>query len=216
MKRVILLPLVLALCAACTTALSKEGGQVKVYGADASTPEASDRLLEGCRLLEKTAPFEQQESERAAEDPYRRQRNDAAARGGNVLLVYSQPILRRPNTDCSPKDQSPGCLEGSQSWYRVFFGYYACAPEAVGRLDSRVESTDAPGPIFSWKVGSARVPVAQMKSKILAMMGEGIGTDVIVAYVKGEHLKQKLSADDVIDWKKSGIDERVIQAALGG
>jgi hypothetical protein len=216
MKKAIPFLILAALGSGCATALSKEGAQVKVYGADASAPELATGILEGCRLLEKTAPFEQQESERAAADPYRRQRNDVAAKGGNVLLLYSTPIVKRPSTDCSPKDQSPGCLEASQTWNRVAFGYYACTPEALRRLDARAESADASGPVFSWKLGSSRVPVAQLKSKILAMMREGIGTDVIVAYVKGERLKQKLTSDDVIDWKKSGIDEKVIQAALGG
>lgn len=216
MKRALRWTLLAVLGAGCTTALSPEGARVRVYGADASAPEGAADLFTGCRMIEKTAPFDQQESERAVPDPYRRERNDAAARGGNVLLVYSQPIVKRPGTDCSPRDQSPGCLEASQTWNRVSFGYLACTPEAVGRLDSRAEATDASGPVFSWKFGSSRLPIAQVKSKVLSMMREGVGTDVIVSWVKGQRLKQKLTPDDIIDWKKSGIDEKVIQAALGG
>jgi len=57
--------------------------------------------------------------------------------------------------------------------------------------------------------------VSQLKAKILALMKEGVGTDVIVAYVKNEKPKQKLTSADIIDWKKAGIDETVIQAAMG-
>ncbi|MGE5278451.1 MAG: hypothetical protein ACM3SU_15765 [Acidobacteriota bacterium] len=216
MKRALLPLLAALLSAGCTTALTREGARVKVYATDPSVPDAARSLPEGCRLLETTAPFDQQESERAGEDPYRRQRNEAGAKGGNVLLVDSKPIVLRPNTDCSPRDKSPACLEASQSWYRVSFGYYACSPEAIGLLDARAESSDSSGPLFAWKLGSSRVTVTQVKARILAMMHEGVGPDVIAAYVKGQRLKQKLTAEDVIDWKKSGIDEKVIQAALGG
>ena len=211
-----LLPLLAVLAAACATALSKEGAAVKVYETDATVKDAAKSLPEGCRLLETSGPMDQEESERAYNDPYRAQRNAAGARGGNVLLVDSQPLVVRPNTDCSPSDKSPQCLEGSHTWYRVTFGYYACTPEAARLLDAQAESAAASGPIFSWKVGSPKVAVAQLKARILAMMEQGVGTNVIVAYVSGQHLKQKLSAEDVIDWKKSGIDEKIIEAALRG
>lgn len=208
-------PLLVLVSAGCTTALTREGAQVKVYATDPAVPDAARSLPEGCRLLETSAPFDQQESERAGEDPYRRQRNEVGAKGGNVLLVSSEPIIKRPSTDCSPRDTSLACLEASQTWYRVSFGYYACSPEALGLLASRAESADASGPVFSWKLGSPRVTVTQVKARILAMMREGVGADVIAAYVKGQRLKQKLTANDIIDWKKSGIAEKVIQAALG-
>ena len=208
----------------CATALSKEGAKVRVYQTDPTVRDAAASLPAACRAVGTSGPVDQMESERAGADPYRVQRNDAAAHGGNVLLVDSQPLILRPNTDCSPRDQSPQCLEASQSWYRVTFLYYACDAEAVRRLDASAESAPASGPIFSFEVGpgksgkgaSSKGEAARLKARILAMMQEGIGTDVIVAYVRGQRLKRKLTAEDVIDWKKSGIDERVIEAALGG
>jgi hypothetical protein len=201
--------------AGCTTALTKGGTEVKVFSAEPEVKNAPNGLPEGCRLLETTAPFDQEENERLGYDPYAKQRDEVAAKGGNVLLVFSQTLIRQPSQDCSPNSQTYDCLAGSQTWYRVSFGYYACAPEALQTLEAQAESSKAPGPIFSWKFGSSRVAVTQMKSKILAMMKEGVGTDVIVAYVKGERLKQKLTSNDIIDWKKAGIDDKVIQAALG-
>ncbi|MGH9364459.1 MAG: hypothetical protein ACRD1B_04225 [Thermoanaerobaculia bacterium] len=53
-----------------------------------------------------------------------------------------------------------------------------------------------------------------MKSEILAMMREGVGTDVIAAYVRGQRLKSRLTAEEIIDWKKSEIAEAIIQAAI--
>jgi hypothetical protein len=161
-------------------------------------------------------------------------------------------VQRRPSLDCSPRDTSPDCLENSQTWYRTTFGYYACSPEAAARLEEEAKSSEAPGPIFSWRfrkkaentppagVSAASSPApkpapqtagspspppsattqtgtpraAEFKAKILSMMEAGVGVDVIVAWVASQAERPPLSADDVIDWKTSGIDEKVIRAAL--
>lgn len=210
--------LVLALlCAGCAATLTKEGAQVAVYEADGSLPEGSRRLPEGCRLLQTTKPVDQIEGERyASSDPYRAERNAAAASGGNVLLVLSDRIVNRPNLDCSPGSQSPECLRGGQTWYRVSFASYACRTEALQTLASLPPepATGRSGGLLSWTPGHARRTVAQMKSEILTMMREGVGADVIVAYVRGQRLKTRLTAEEIIDWKSSGIAEAVIQAAV--
>jgi hypothetical protein len=240
----------------CATALSKEGAQVRVYGADSSLLSKHSGAVEGCRLLETTSPVLEEESERAAKDPYRKHRDAAGALGGNVLLVFSDVVQRRPSLDCSPRDTSPECLETSQTWYRTSFGYYACAPEAAARLDLEARSQQAPGPIFSLKFKKksaapapaapsaastpASVPAAapapatapapaapppppaapagvgatELQKKVLSMMDAGVGVDVIAAWVASLPSRPTLSADDVIEWKKSGIDEKVIRAAL--
>jgi hypothetical protein len=238
------------------SASPKPDNPVRVYAADASRISKSPGELEGCRLLEMTRPVLEEESDRAWNDPYRRQRNAAEALGGNVMLVFSDVVLQRPSTDCSPRDTSPGCLEFSQTWYKTSFGYYACSPEAAERLDAEARASNAAGPIFSWTFAkraqpaaaappaaspapAAAAPVSQpasaasenpaaapakaaassptaanLKSKILAMMEAGVGADLIAAWVGNQAVKPALSAEDVIDWKKSGIEERVIQAAL--
>jgi hypothetical protein len=204
----------IALSIACSSAAPKSGEPaVQVYGTSAP-PGTESGMPEGCRLIERTGSHDEQESERAADDPYRRERRTVAAKGGNVLLVYTQPLILRPNLDCAPGDKTPPCLATSQSWYRVSFGYYACSPQAADLLARRVESAPTSGPLFSWKLARSRTGVAQLKARILSMMQEGVGTDVIVAWVRGQRLKQKLTPEDIIDWKKAGIDERVIRAAL--
>jgi len=45
-------------------------------------------------------------------------------------------------------------------------------------------------------------------------MQEGVGTDVIVAYVKSRRVSAPLSAEEIVDWKRSGIAEPVIEAAI--
>lgn len=214
MKKLLLVWIAAPVWLACaSTTLSREGARVRVYESVAAT-SAETPMPGGCRLVAQAGPRDQEESERAAADPYRKERNEAAEKGGNVLLVSTQPLLTRPNLDCSPSDKSPQCLEASQTWYRVSFGSYACAPDAIVSLDRAAESAPSSGPIFSWKLGQSKLRIAQMKSKILSMMQEGVGTDVIVAWVRGQRLKGKLTPEDIVDWKKSGIDERVIQAAL--
>ena len=150
----VFLPAVLGI--GCATSLTSAGARVKVYGWDG--PATAATPLAGCRLIQTTAPFTEQESERAAADPYRKQRNDVAEKGGNVLLVFSQPMVRRPSTDCAPNDKSPGCLESSQTWYRTSFGYYACADDAAARLDAEASAAGSPGPLFSLKFGHKSKP----------------------------------------------------------
>ena len=239
-------------------AQSKEASRVQVYAADRSRLANPTSDLEGCRLLQQTEPVLEQESARAAKDPYRRQREAAGSLGGNVLLVFSDVVQRRPSLDCSPRDTSPECLENSQTWYRTTFGYYTCSPEASARLEQETKSSESSGPIFSWKfrkkaenappagvsasvspgpksspaatapqsAGSPPPPppsataqavaprASEFKAKILSMMEAGVGVEVIVAWVASQPERPPLSADDVIDWKKSGIDEKVIRAAL--
>ena len=246
MKKAIGVLLPAALAIGCATALTTAGARVKVYGWNG--PATSGAKLDGCRLIRTTSPFTEQESERAAADPYRKERNEVAESGGNVLIVFSQPLIQRPGTDCPPNDKSPGCLESSQTWYRTSFGYYACADDAAARLDAEASTPDSTGALFSLKfphksganptpapasaagVSPASVtPVpapalapspslagsADLESKILAMMHEGLSVDVILAWVATQKNRPALSAEDVIAWKKAGIDERVILAVLG-
>ncbi len=53
-----------------------------------------------------------------------------------------------------------------------------------------------------------------LKTKILALMQEGVGADVIRAYVRANPLEAPLTAEEIIDWKKSGISDAVIEATF--
>jgi hypothetical protein len=64
--------------------------------------------------------------------------------------------------------------------------------------------------------GVFTITPAAMKTKILDLMKEGIGTEVIVRYVRGVRIYPPLNPDELIDWKRSAIPEPVIEAALPG
>ena len=199
---------------ACATAKT-DPIPVKVYEADASAAPGTRRMPDGCRLIGATAPFDQMEGDRYTGDPYRKERESTAAKGGNVLLVLSSRIVTKPGLECPPSDRSPNCLRDSQSWNRVSLESYACSPEALGYLAAiPVPAEGGWLTIPLTKKPSAPVLTAQdLKSKILAMMRDSIGTEIIVTYVQGQRLKAKLTAEDIIEWKREGISEEVIRAA---
>lgn len=245
MKREALWTALACAAVACAT-VTPEGAKVKVYEADLATPATERRLPEGCRVLATTSPVDQMESERHIEDPYRVQRNDTAAKGGNVLLVLSSRFITRYKTDCAPSDTSADCQNRAQNWYKVGFESYACdgaALEALAKLPAPSgggvaswwpfgQKTPAPAaqapaaatsataaPAAAAAPPAAPAPAAglassELKSKVLVLMREGVGTDVIVAYVKSNRLSSALTAEEILDWKKSGIAEPVIEAAL--
>ena len=203
----------------CASASRSGSGPVTVYEADASRPADSRRLPEGCRLLGTSGPFDQMESERATDDPYRRQRRETAEKGGNVLLVLSQRTVTRPNIDCPSGDSSADCLRRSESWYHVSFEHYACDADAVKTLaDLKPEPRrggitiplGTPGPK---ETAAPALAPPELKAKILEMMGSGVASGVVLAYVRGQRLSRKMTAEEIIDWTKSGIPDAVIEAA---
>ncbi len=211
-------PLVLLTASALACASARKAApSVAVYEADATADPAARRLPEGCRLLGTSGPVDQMESERALDDPYRRQRVETERSGGNVLLVLSRRTVTRPNIECPSGDRSPDCLRRGESWFRVSFEEYACGAEAARELaDSRPE---APGggitiPLSSAKaVASPALTPAALKAKLLEMTRAGVAPDVLLAYAKGQRLSRKMSAEDIIDWTKAGIPDAVIEAA---
>jgi hypothetical protein len=243
MKRDLVLALLASLAASCaTTQSAPQGPNVKVYEANAKTPADARRLPEGCRLLTTAAPVDQMESERLVSDPYHRQRVDTAAKGGNVLLVLSDRYRSLPRTDCAPSDNSPDCQSRAQNWYKVSFESYACDAPSLEALASvqpnstgvaswwpfgkekpqagaatPPSSSPAPASASSAAPASAAasgISPSELKSKVLVLMREGVGTDVIVAYVKSKPVSAALTAEEILDWKKSGIADSVIEAAL--
>ena len=215
-------PLVaLAVMAAACASSRGAGPGVAVYEADAKLAPAARRLPDGCRLLGTSGPLEQMESERAMEDPYRKQRLETAQRGGNVLLVLSQRTVTRPNLDCPSGDTSPGCLASGKSWFRVSFEEYACSAEARKNLAELKPAArpggisiplSSPGPRETPAAAAAVAP-PDLKTKVLEMRSAGVSPEVLLAYVKGQRLSRKMTAEEIIDWTKSGIPDAVIEAA---
>lgn len=57
--------------------------------------------------------------------------------------------------------------------------------------------------------------VEKLKANILEMMRAGVGTDVIVRYVRSVSLTAPLTAEQIVDWKSSGISDQVLGAVVG-
>jgi hypothetical protein len=79
-------------------------------------------------------------------------------------------------------------------------------------------SAPAPAPAAAATPASPPSPTglsaAELKTKLLALMQEGVGGDVLVAYVKSRRVAAPLSAEEIVDWKRAGIPEPVIEAAI--
>lgn len=224
-----------------TTKLTPAGANVKVYETDRKSGAPESTLPAGCRMLSGSAPFRQQASERVnIKDPYRADRNATADRGGNVLLVRSSRIIELKKTECPTTDRSPDCQATDQSWYDVTLESYACDAAALTELaelrapasrafwwpfDSKpAAAPPAPTPATTAssapQTASAASPTpgglsaSELKTKILSLVQEGVGTDVLVAYVKTQRVAAPLTAEEIVDWKRSGIADPVIQAAI--
>jgi hypothetical protein len=221
------MPLILLGSVMGCASLTPQGAHVKVYEADLAAPANSRSLPEGCRRLSVAGPIEQMESERHISDPYRIQRNETGERGGNVLLVLSSPLVTRAKLDCAPSDKSPECADRGQSWYRVSFESYACdevALQSLARLEPATSEESGLWPVgkrkapppspTSRRTPSAALSTSELKSKILTLMQEGLGTDVIAAYVRERRVATALTAEEIIDWKRAGIVDPVIEAAI--
>jgi hypothetical protein len=211
------LVLLVGFAVACASAPRPMRPSVDVYEADMASPPASRRMPEGCRILAATGPVDQMESERAMDDPYKPQRSETLRKGGNVLLVLSERTVTRPNLDCPSGDTSADCLRRGQSWYRVKFEQYACTPEASRELAEPRPEHRRGGitiPLSAPKAAaSPALAPGELKGKLLEMSRAGVAPDVLLAYVKGQRLSRKLTAEDIIDWTKSGIPDAVIEAA---
>jgi hypothetical protein len=209
--------LLVASAAGCASAPREARPAVHVYEADLASPPAARRLPPACRLLGSSGPVEQMESERAMDDPFKRQRRETAENGGNVLLVLSERTVTRPNLDCPSGDASPDCLRLGQSWYRVQFEQYACSPEAVRDLAELRPEPRRGGitiPLSAPKTAaSPALAPRELKEKLLEMTRAGVAPDVLLAYVKGQRMSRKMTAEDIIDWTKAGIPDAVIEAA---
>lgn len=60
----------------------------------------------------------------------------------------------------------------------------------------------------------ATVTTADLKAKILEMMKAAVGAEVIAGYVRGVRLETPLTAEQIVEWKKAGIPDAVLSAAV--
>jgi hypothetical protein len=53
-----------------------------------------------------------------------------------------------------------------------------------------------------------------VKARVLEMIRADVGEAVLIGYVRGLGISPPLTADEIIDWKKAGIPDTVIEAAV--
>ena len=132
MKRI---AIALALGLAGCVSVTADGSKVKVYQAElASKDTMVPPLPTGCKLLGQSGPIDQQQQAFEISDPYRTERNNTAALGGNVLYVPFYRFKNLMKIDCPVGDTTPGCMDSEQSWYKVTFRSYACDEPALQAL----------------------------------------------------------------------------------
>ena len=127
----------LALAQSGCVGLTPEGRQVSVYRAPLSAPPALRSMPGGCRLVAVGRPISMTELEIEGQaDPYRVQRNEAAAAGANALLVLSEMLIPRLDSSCPASSPITDCPPSSGAWFRVVFESYTCTPDALRALSS--------------------------------------------------------------------------------
>jgi hypothetical protein len=58
------------------------------------------------------------------------------------------------------------------------------------------------------------LPSAELKAKILEMLKAGVGVEVIGGYVRAVRVSEPLSAEQIVDWKKAGIPDTVLETVV--
>ena len=65
------------------------------------------------------------------------------------------------------------------------------------------------------RTSEVRLDPAEAEAKILEMMRASVGDEVIESYLRNVKLSRSLTATEIVAWKKAGISEGIIRAALG-
>jgi hypothetical protein len=118
----------------CVT-LTPDGARVAVYQAPLGGESGHRGLPRGCRLRATLPPTTMTELElEGQKDPFRVERNRAAAEGANLLLVLTRMTLSRRDLECPSASPITDCPPSSGAWYRVVVECYACTADALRAL----------------------------------------------------------------------------------
>src|SRR5262245_39320865 len=102
---------------------------VSVYQAPLDAPPPKRAMPDGCKLLHTTSPVSMTELEiEGQKDPFRTQRKETAAAGGNALLVLSKVTIGRRDFECPSTSRITDCPPSSGAWLQVVFESYSCTP----------------------------------------------------------------------------------------
>ena len=133
--------LLAVMASGCAASIPKDVG-VPVYRAPLDAAPPGRAMPSGCRLVAATSPVSITELEiESQKDPYRVQRDQAAAAGANALLVLSRVEVPRRDPNCPPSSRITDCPFSSGAWYRVVFESYACTADALKTLSTPAAKT---------------------------------------------------------------------------
>jgi hypothetical protein len=120
-------------------ALASEAVSVSVFQAPLDAPPARRAMPAECRLVHTSKRVSLTELDmQGQKDPYRAQRREAAAAGGNALLVLSKQVISRHDSECPGASPITDCPPGSGAWFDVVFESYACPVETLEKLSRAV------------------------------------------------------------------------------
>ena len=118
--------------------LTPAGAKVTVFRASLSAPPAGRAMPAGCTLVSTSRPAEINELDlEGQKQPFRAERNRAAAEGANALLVLTRMTISRHDDECPSTSPITDCPPSFGAWYRVVYENYTCTPEALQDLLSR-------------------------------------------------------------------------------
>ena len=123
--------LLIACCLCGCASLTPEGARVTVYQVPLDRPSPQRQMPSGCRLLSATPTHSISELDLTGQkDPFRAERNAAAAAGGNALLVLTRMVIPRHDMECPGSSPITDCPPSFGAWYEVKVETYACTQEA--------------------------------------------------------------------------------------
>jgi len=132
MRSSLVLPAVL-LCGCAT--LTPGGARVTVFQARLNDPPPQRSMPAECTLIGTKPPARMSELDLDGQkDPFRKDRNEAAAEGANAMLALRRMIIDRRNSECPPSMRITDCSGSLGAWYDVTVERYSCTPEALAAV----------------------------------------------------------------------------------
>jgi hypothetical protein len=131
---------------------------------------------------------------------------------GSALGMAQQKGRKRNAANCgevlsNALEQAAANLMNNASLQEAWAGAKAqSAPVAVAAVSKGAATKSVANP-------SAKTP-DQLLQEVNKLRKQQLGTNVLVAYVQKQTLVAAFSADDLVAWKKAGVPEPVMQAAM--